>query len=44
MHENCVDHLSNNLRLNNISMLIFFEFYCKIKENQLEIALEQTYG
>ena len=44
VHENCVDHLSDNLKLNNISMLIFFEFYCKIKRNQLEIVLEETCG
>ena len=42
--ENCLevykiraDHQSNNLRLNEISILIFFQFHCKI--NQLEIIL-----
>ena len=40
---NCPDHLSNNLRLNVISILIFFQFYCKINGNQLE-TIETTYG
>ena len=40
---NCPDHLSNNLRLNVISILIFFQFYCKINRNQLE-NIETTYG
>ena len=30
--ENCADHLSN-LRLNEISILTFFQFYCKISRN-----------
>ena len=30
----CADNLSNNLRLNEISILIFFQFYCKINGNQ----------
>ena len=39
VHENCAYHLSNNLRLNEISMLIIFQFYCKIskKNNQEQL-------
>ena len=44
MYENRTDNLSNNLRLNEISMLLFFQFYCKINRNQLEIVVEATYG
>ena len=44
MYENRADNLSNNLRLNEISILIFFQFYCKINRNQLEIVVEATYG
>ena len=44
MYENCADHLSNDLRLNEISVLTFSQFYCKINRNQLEIAAEATYG
>ena len=45
VHENCAYHLSNNLRLNEISLLIIFQFYCKIsKKKQLGIAVEATYG
>ena len=44
MYENCADHLINNLRLNEISILIFFQFYCKTHRNQLEIVVERTYG
>ena len=43
-NENCADHLSNNLRLNEISILIFFQIYCKINRNQSEIVAETTYG
>ena len=43
MYENRADNLSNNLRLNEISILIFFQFYCKINRNQLEIVVEATY-
>ena len=32
VYENCAFHLSNNLRLNEISMLIIFQFYCKISK------------
>ena len=35
MYENCADHLRNNLRLNVISVLIFFQYYFKINRNQL---------
>ena len=44
MYENRSDNLSNNLRLNEISILIFFQFHCKINRNRLEIVLEATYG
>ena len=44
VYENCADNLSNNLRLNEISTLIFSQFYCKINRNQSEIAVEATYG
>ena len=44
MYENCADSLSNNLRLHEISIFIFFQFYKKISRNQLEIVVEATYG
>ena len=44
VYENRADNLSNNLRLNEISILISFQFYCKINRNQLEIIVEATYG
>ena len=44
VYENRSDNLSNNLRLNEISILIFFQFHCKINRNRLEIVLEATYG
>ena len=44
MYENRTDHLSNNLRLNEISILIFYQFYFKIKRNKLEIVVKATYG
>ena len=44
VYESRADNLSNNLRLNEISILIFFQFYCKIHKNQLEIVVEATYG
>ena len=44
LYKNRADHLSNNLRLNEISLLIFFQFYCKINRNKLEIVVEATYG
>ena len=42
--ENLADNLSNNLRLNETSILIFFQFQCKINRNQLEIITAATYG
>ena len=36
MHENWAHHLSNNLRLQESTILIFFQFYRKINRNQLE--------
>ena len=38
------DYLSNNLRLKGISILTFFQFYCKINRNKSEIVVELTYG
>ena len=43
-YENCADHLSNNLRLNEISVLTFFQFYCKINRNWLETVEKTIYG
>ena len=36
--------LMNNLRLNEISVLTFFQFYCKINRNQSETVAEPIYG
>ena len=44
MYENCTDHLSNNLRLNEISILILFKFYVNINRNELEIVVKVTHG
>ena len=44
VYENRADNLSNNLRLNEISIVILFQFYCKINRNQLEKVVEATYG
>ena len=44
LYENCTDNLSNNLILNEIFILIFFQLYCKIDRNQVEIVVEATYG
>ena len=44
VHKNCADHLSNNLRLQEIFELNFFQFYCKINRNQLQMVVETTYG
>ena len=43
MYENRAD-LNNNLRLNEISIHIIFQFYCELNRNQLEIVVETTYG
>ena len=43
VYENCPDYLSNNLRLNEISIFAFFQFYCKINRNQLLIFVKTTY-
>ena len=32
------------MRLQEISILIFFLFYCNINRNQLQIVVETTYG
>ena len=42
--KNRADHLNNNLILQEISMLIFFRFYCKINRNQSQMVVETTYG
>ena len=44
MYENRADRLSNNLRLNEISILRFFQFYCKKNRNQLEIVVKVTHA
>ena len=44
MHENRADHVSNSLRLQEISILIFFQFYCNTNRNQLQIVVETDYG
>ena len=44
LYENCADHLRNNMKLNEISILTFFRFYSKINRNQSEIVVEITYG
>ena len=38
VHENCTDHLRNNLRLSEVYILNFLQFYCKINGNQFEIV------
>ena len=44
VNENCTDHLTNNLRLIEISISIFFQFYFKINRNQLEIVVKAADG
>ena len=44
VHETCADHLSNNLRLNEISILIFLSISLQNKQKPLEIVVEATYG
>ena len=43
MRENCTDLLNSNLRLNKISILIFFQIYFKRNSIQLEIVVKTTY-
>ena len=43
MYENYTDHLRSNLKLNEISTLLFSQFY-KIIRNQLEIVVKAIYG
>ena len=43
VYENRADHLNNNLILQEISILIFFQFYCKISRNQSQVVAETTY-
>ena len=42
--ENRADHLNNNLILHKISILIFFQVYCKVNRNQSQVVVEATYG
>ena len=44
VYENRADCLSNNLRLNEISILTFPQCYFKVNTNQLEIVLKATYS
>ena len=44
MYKNRAENQINNLRLNEISILIVFQICCKISRNQLEIVAEATYG
>ena len=44
VHEHRTDCLSNNLRLNEISIRTFFQLYFKINRNRLEIVIKTTYG
>ena len=44
VYKNHPDHLNNNLRLKEISILIFLQFYCKINREQLEILIEVAYS
>ena len=41
---NQTDSLSNNLRLNETSILTFLQFCFKISRKQLEIVVKATYG
>ena len=43
VYENRADHLNNNLVLQEIFILIFFQFYCKINWNQSQIVVQTTY-
>ena len=38
VYGNRTDHLSNNLRLNEISKLTFSQFYCKIKKKTIRTS------
>ena len=44
VYENFADRLSNNLRLNENSILTFSQFYFKINRIQLETIVKATYG
>ena len=39
-----IDHLNKSLMLQEISIVIFFQFFCKINRNQSQIVVETTYG
>ena len=43
VYEHRAGRLSNNLRLNETSILTFFQLYCKINRNQLEIVVKANY-
>ena len=44
VYENRADHLNNNLILQEIFILVFFQFYCKINRNQSQIVVETIHG
>ena len=44
VYKNPVDRLGNSLWLNEISLLIFFQFYCIINKKQVKTLLETIYG
>ena len=44
LYKNRAERLNNNLILQEISILIFFQFYSKINRNQSQIVVETTYG
>ena len=43
VYENRADDLSNDLKLFDISILIFFQFYSNMNKNQLKIVVEETW-
>ena len=42
VYENRADHLNNNLVVQKISILIFFQFYWEINRNQSQIVVKTT--
>ena len=43
VYKNRADHLNNNLRVIEISLLTFFQFYFKINRYRLEVVVKATY-
>ena len=43
VYKNRADHLNNNLRVIEISILTFFQFYFKINRYRLEVVVKATY-